>query len=153
MPRDMVRVSLSDDVCTCVSSLSAFRMAARGKGRGGSVLFVVIVLACFPSRVVGVICTDSYFNVKAENMGACNTCEASCSGDADCGYGCASFFGDYPTLASCKSHCNVRPQMNRPQRNPAVWCLCMPQTRCVCVGWWRGLSSCSFLTDTNRMIL
>ena len=46
---------------------------------------------------------------KAENMGACKTCDASCSGDysdkTDCNFGCAQFYGDYPTLTSCKAHC------------------------------------------------
>jgi len=88
----------------CVSSLSAFRVAARGKGRGVSVLFVVMVLAWFPSGVEGGECSYSGYDVKAENMAACNTCEASCSGTF-CGNGCAFFYGDYPTLASCKTKC------------------------------------------------
>ena len=111
-----------------------------GKGRGVSVFLVLVVLAWFPSAVEGGRCSHSSINVKAANMGACKTCEASCSSNSICEYGCAAFFGDYPTLASCKAKCDVRPQMNRTQCNPAVWWfLCMPQTRCVGVGGWRGI--------------
>ena len=86
----------------------ALRMAAHGKGRGGSVLFVLVALACFPTGVEGGKCSYSGYNVKAANMGACNTCEASCSGDGRCEFGCTFFYGDYPTLASCKTRCDVR---------------------------------------------
>ena len=147
-------VSLSDNVCPCVFSFSAFRMAAHGKGRGGSVLFVVMVLGCFSSGVEGGECSYRHRNVKAENMGACNTCEASCAtctktaaenGCGACTYnhcenGCGHFFGTrpgYPTLSSCKAFC-VSPPMNRPRQcNPAVWCRV------------RAANSCSLLTHTR----
>ena len=78
-------------------------MAARGKGWGVSVFLVVMMLACFSSGVEGGRCSQTGANVKAENMEACQTCGASCSGD--CEYGCAFFYGGYPTLAKCKNKC------------------------------------------------
>jgi hypothetical protein len=111
-------VALSDDVCACVSSLSAFRMAVHGNRWSGSVLFVLVVLTCFPTGVEGGPCSISGSNVIAENMGACNTCEANCSGTY-CDLGCAWFYNSYdllvlqregtlsyPTLSSCKDRCS-----------------------------------------------
>ena len=82
-------------------------MVMRGNMWSGSAFLVLVALACFPTGVEGGECSYSGYNVKAANMGACNTCEASCSGTY-CEYGCSYFYGEYSTLASCKTRCDVR---------------------------------------------
>ena len=69
-----------------------------------SAFLVVVALGWFPTGVVGgTVCTNSTWNVKLENAGACAACEASCSGADYCVWGCGYFFGDY--LTSCKTRC------------------------------------------------
>ena len=124
----------------------AFRMEMRWNRWGGSAFLMLVALAWFPAGVEGAC--------FGPNMGACNTCEASCRDIGYCGRGCALFLGkgysagDYPTLASCKAECGVSPQMNRP--NVTLLCgVCVCRKRGVCVCGWRGVSSCSFLTHTR----
>ena len=109
-------------------------MVMRGNMWSRSAFLVLAALACFPTGVEGGSCSDYWNNVKAENMGACNTCEASCSGTYGCGYGCSYFYGKYSTLASCKTKCDVRPQMNRPNVTLLCGvCVCRKRGVCVCV--------------------
>ena len=108
------------------------QMVMRGNMWSGSAFLVLGALACFPTGVEGGECSYSGYNVKAANMGACNTCKSSCSGT----------YCEYRLLVLLRRVLNARvlqnqvrrtSQMNRPQWNPAVWCPCVCRKSGACV--------------------